>query len=113
MIESCLLSIVVILFIYVCSFVYFNINNRKISARRYDEEIRRADETKAWNEKQGNWENELRAMSMKVLEFQTAVKEWQQAYFDIKAKYDALTSENPESENTNEFVPDENTNENE
>lgn len=110
MIESCLLSIVVILFIYVCSFVYFNINNRKISTRRYDEEIRRADEVKAWNEKQGNWENELRAMSIKVLESQTAVKEWQQAYFNIKAKYDALTGENPAHE---DLSGPENTNENE
>lgn len=110
MIESCLLSIVIILFIYVCSFVYFNINNRNISARRYDEEIRRADEVKAWNEKQGNWENELRAMSIKVLESQTAVKEWQQAYFDIKTKYDALTGENPAHE---DLSGSENTNENE
>lgn len=96
--NSCLLILTVLAFIYVVSFIYFQLNARDISEKRYVEGVERENENKKLVEAQSNWENEIRALSLKVFELQDNVKQWQEAYASVKKELDTykLKEENKE-----------------
>lgn len=96
--NSCLLILTVLAFIYVVSFIYFELNARNISEKRYNESIKRDNENRKLNEKQADWENEVRALSLKIFELQNNVKEWQDAYNVVKTELDSYKISNKENE---------------